>query len=355
MSDWWKDLETPAADLARFAQAAPPLEPVQQAAEALLRPVRERLQEVAEEATRAAPAEAERIALRRSEPTLALPERAPLAVLGAVKPQEVLAHWSRQLQETAAAVSGFVRDDRGICGQWFQDWTEGSGPRYAFYRAEHVRAYLLEVLKLCRLLTVSREVRRLSFGAPAAESAGWETFGREISVASSRLAMRGSGIAAWWKTEVLDGGFARFRFLPRPTPGNHGGALFAFPAAPLTAEGYEASCGPMERYNYGLETYHVSLSRGKSGVTNLRRTGRGLRMLSTVAPDPCAERGRAYRVEVAVKDSAVIILVDGLLQHHYFDAGAHGPPLRRGRLGVRLFSGAPMNLELAEVTVNAAE
>ena len=99
-----------------------------------------------------------------------------------------------------------------------------------------------------------------------------------------------------------------------------------------------ASAGPMVNYNYGIVTYHCSLYRGRTGRTNLRRAGAGLRMCSTVMPDPCARLGRTYRVEFLKRDETLQVYVDGKLIHAYHDAGVYGPAPARGRFGIRHFS-----------------
>ena len=100
---------------------------------------------------------------------------------------------------------------------------------------------------------------------------------------------------------------------------------------------------------------HCSLFRGSTGRTNLRRTGQGLKMLSTVAPDACAELKRTYRVEIVKYDVSVQVHVDGRLVHAYVDAGTYGPPLRRGRFGLRHCAGGKLEAFYARFVATAAE
>ena len=128
--------------------------------------------------------------------------------------------------------------------------------------------------------------------------------------------------------------------------------LFAYPGRPCPGQDYAISAGPMGHYNFGIETYHCSLFRGLTGRTNVRRTGKGLRMLSTVLPDPCATPGRTHRVEFLKSGPSFQVHVDGRLVHAYVDAGSHGAALTTGRFGVRHFSGDRLRAEYARFKVH---
>lgn len=273
----------------------------------------------------------------------------PLTLFGNIDPAAVRSAWHRQLINATTALAGFAANDRSAAGDWCQDWIEWAGPSWPFHRLEHLRDYLVEVLKLCDLLEHPVDPLRLVVGEPVAGS-GWDTFGGGSTEHDGSLRMHGSGIAAWHRADIPANAVVSFRFTPQPTPGDRGGLMFAMPARPLTADGFAASTGPMERYNAGINTWHCSLSRGTSGVTNLRRTGFGLRMLSTV-PDPCRLRGRTYAVALAVHNRTIQVHVDGALIHHYVDTGAHGPALGAGRFGIRLFAGLPMEATITDVRI----
>ncbi len=173
-----------------------------------------------------------------------------------------------------------------------------------------------------------------------------------LGVMEGMLRMEGEACTVWCRIEAGDA-LVSFDFRPVSLQGKAAGSLFAFPASPLPGKDFSVSAGPMPDYNYGVATYHCSLCRGDTGMTNLRRTGRGLRMLSSVRPDPCRELGRTYRVEILKYGPTIQVFVDGRLFHSYYDAGAYGPPLSRGRFGIRHFAGGVMvsmvdDFEIAE-------
>lgn len=315
------------------------------------------VQVAADRVTATVPLESARIAQRRRPPPSGPISTPPAALLPGSSAEEAQALWRTQATTTSSALLAIACDDRSGYAEWFQDWTEGAEPVRPYYRAEMLRDYLHELDKLAQLL----KAPRLTVQEPAQELArdpltgpltAWDVYGGELSQGTDGTTIAGSGNTLWWRPEVAAGGIISFLYHPLPTPDGGGGALFGFPAAPLTSDGYAMSQGPMERYNGGIDTYHCSLCRGKSGVTNLRRTARGLRMLSTM-PDACAARGRDYRVEFAVRPGTVLVRVDGRLIHHYVEQGSHGPARLGGRFGVRLFIGAANRIRLADLRLHA--
>jgi len=160
----------------------------------------------------------------------------------------------------------------------------------------------------------------------------------DVSVSGGRLRVKGMGVTVWCDREFGNARVA-FDYCPAKARGGSGGALFAFCGSPVAGKDLSISAGPMPNYNAGIDTYHVSLYRGNSGMTNLRRTGSGLKMLSTVKPDACAQAGVTYRVELIKYDASVQVFVNGKLIHAYVDTGCYGPVLTRGRFGLRHFSG----------------
>jgi hypothetical protein len=90
-------------------------------------------------------------------------------------------------------------------------------------------------------------------------------------------------------------------------------------------------------------------------MSNLRRTGHGLKMLSTVRPDPCARPGRTYRVAILSYRETHEVYVDGTLVHAYVDAGCYGAPLAKGRFGIRHFSGEPLECVYGKFRAEALE
>lgn len=291
---------------------------------------------------------AERIRERTAEPATIEESEAPVVLYGGAQEGDVVGAWVAQFQDQVRAAAAFVRNDREVWRDWMMGWTEGHADRLAFFRAEHLRDCLKEVRKLAELLSAPRRIERVArreqvfADDPASGLARWRCFGPgHFAREGDALRMDGASNTAWCEHD-FEGGVVAFEFQPLLLEGPGAGALFAFPAEPLGGKGYEVSAGEMTQYNYGLDTYHVSLCRGDSGMTNLRRTCRGLRMLSTVKPDPCRELGRTYRVEILQHGRSVQVLVDGRLIHAYVDGGTYGAPRVRGRFGVRHFSAARM-------------
>ncbi len=75
----------------------------------------------------------------------------------------------------------------------------------------------------------------------------------------------------------------------------------------------------------------------------------GLHLIGSRMPDPCEETGRPYRIAVGKWENVIFFLVDGKLQHSYYDAGTFGPPLDGGHVGTRHWDGA--DCSYADVSV----
>ena len=251
---------------------------------------------------------------------------------------------SVRLQRGVAAASSLMKYDPPTVKEWMMAWVEGKKDRRSFFRAEQVRDCLKEARKLAKLLAAPRDVVRIGRGKALFEDgfsgglSDWHTFGGgTVGTKGGRLHAKGAGITMWCRKE-FGNALVCFDYSPAASAGRGAGALFAYPGTPNAGKDYSASAGPMINYNYGIVTYHCSLYRGRTGRTNLRRTGSGLKMLSTVSPDPCAQLGRTYRVEFLKRDETAQVYVDGKLIHAYVDAGVYGPPPSRGRFGIRHFS-----------------
>lgn len=301
----------------------------------------------------------------KSEDLVSVFAEAPLVLYGNSAQGDVIGRWQGQLLECGNAVKGIISDDKKIVGEWlyrlqFDGAMQDAKP---FFQFQQMRDCLKEIQKLAELLSNTRKVTTLKkaeilFRADFSRSMDlWNVYGGgEVGVADGQLNVKGLGVTVWCAREFGDA-LVSFDFKPISAGGNGAGALFAFPATPLPGKGYDASAGAMENYNLGIATYHVSLCRGNSGRTNIRRTGKGLKMLSTVQPDPCTVLGRTYRVEILKWGPTVQVHVDGRLIHAYVDAGCYGPILKRGRFGLRHFSGADLescygNFEVHELVAN---
>ncbi|MBA3708501.1 MAG: DUF1961 family protein [Planctomycetes bacterium] len=284
----------------------------------------------------------------------------PLVLFGGTAEDQVLSCWRTQLRAQARAVRGIVDRDRATTGQWLY-WGDLEGPRIAaepFLRCEQLRDCGREARSLVRLLTSPRRVRPVRPGEMRFQDTfegglgAWSIHGGgDVDIVDRRLRIAAEGVSVWCGHPFTDAVIA-FDYTPLSAENPSAGALFAFPGTPVPGQDYAISGGPMERYNTGIDTYHCSLFRGGTGRTNLRRTGPGLKMLSTVTPDACAELGRTYRVELLKLGSMVQVLVDGRLIHAYVDVGTYGPVLTGGRFGIRHFSGGRLDARYGAMTIS---
>jgi hypothetical protein len=286
-------------------------------------------------------------------------QEAPVVLFGAATEEELLLCWRRQLRGCAAAIRGILDHDPEVIRDWLY-WQDREGRRSVgqpFFSFEQIRDCVREARKLIALLTLPPRVTRLKsgrslYGGDGTAAGDWQGFGGgETRWQAGSLRIKGEGISVWCMKDFEDA-VVSFDFTP---VAGRGGALFAFPALPLPGKDYEASAGKMEQYNRGLDAIHVSLCRSDSGKSNLRRTGRGLKMLSSTQPDPCARLGQTYRIEILSFRESHEVLVDGKLIHAYVDAGCYGTPLTRGRFGIRHFSGETLESLIGKFRVVAVE
>ena len=102
-----------------------------------------------------------------------------------------------------------------------------------------------------------------------------------------------------------------------------------------------ASWGSMAYYMFGVKCYHYSFSRWagrkRPRVCNFRKTGKGFYVLSRI-PDPITEPGKWYHLTFVKDRRHFTFFVNGKLAQEYFDIGAQGPMLQRGRIGIRNWS-----------------
>jgi hypothetical protein len=343
---------------AELGEPSPSLEKARDLAESLLEKSRTLAERYRRQCSLMVPELKEWLADRTEAPLQELRE-APVVLFGSATEAEVLGSWRRQLGDCGAAVRGLLDQTPGVVRDWLY-WQDREGRRKAgqpFFTAEQIRDCARESLKLISLLRLPKRVIRLRAGrrlagGDAPEASDFKSFGSgEISWQDGALKIAGEGVSVWWMKEFSD---AVLSFDFTPVKGR-GGVLFAFPALPLASKGLEDSAGAMERYNRGLDAYHVSLCRGDSGVSNLRRTGPGLKMLSSVRPDPCASLGRTYRVEILSYHESHEVYVEGTLLHAYVDAGCYAVPLTRGRFGIRHFSGEPLECLYGKFRAEALE
>ena len=289
---------------------------------------------------------AEYIRDKRADFELASFSAAPVVLYGGAQEQDVVERWREQLKANARGLAGVLGNEREYMSEWlyWYDFDGARKPALPFFRAEQIRDCLKEIIRLLVLLSLPRNIIRvqpaqtLALDDFSSGMSQWKRYGKgEVSIDGGKMCVSGEGVTAWWEHDFSDA-VVRFEFQPVYAQNDGSGALFAFPAKPRPGKGYDASAGDMVNYNLGIDTYHVSLYRGGTKRTNLRRAGRGLKMLSTVQPDPCGQLRKTYRVEIVKFGPSMQVFVDLRLVHSYVDAGCYGPVPGSGRFGIRHFS-----------------
>ncbi len=343
---------------ALLEEESPPLEKAKELTQALLEQSRTLAERYRRHFLSTVPELGEWLKDRAERPPVELRE-APIVLFGAATEEALLQSWRKQLGECGVAVRGILDENPRIVRDWLY-WQDREGRRKSgqpFFRVEQIRDCAQEARKLLSLLSLPRRVIRLRPGRLLAEgdnsaASDWNSFGHgEISWKEGSLRISGEGVSCWWMKE-FENAILSFDFTPVK---GKGGVLFAFPALPLATKSLEDSAGAMERYNRGIDAYHVSLCRGGSGESNLRRTGRGLKMLSSVRPDPCATLEKTYRVQILSYREIHEVFVDGTLVHAYVDTGCYAAPLSKGRFGIRHFSGEPLECVYGKLRAEALE
>ncbi len=350
------------AKLVELSKSDPlPLEEIKSNADQLLELLKPAVQKTGQQTSSTYPDLSARITARMKESSSSLNPEAEILIYKKETSEEISELWKKQLRDTLKSVHGLLSDDKAIVKDWMMAWVEAKPGIDLFFRAEHAQDYLKEAQKLCLLLKSKPKIFQVTPKSTlfaddfSSLSDQWKVFGKgEVKAENKQLHLNGNGISVFCM-KPFDNALISFDFKPIASEGIGSGCLFAFPAIPLTPNGYESSSGPMVDYNYGIETYHVSLYRGTTGCSNLRKTGRGLRMLSTVIPDPCAQLGKTYHVEILRSQSTIQIYVDEKLIHSYLDGGVYGTPLEKGCFGIRLFSGSNMEATLANFQVSKLE
>lgn len=340
------------ASLAELAGGtAQPLPAIAQLCEAALPPARELAEFHRRVFSKSSPELKEWLTPRPEFP-LAEVAQIPVVLYGAATVEDVGLRWREQLRAHGKALDALIRR-QPYENEWLY-WQDREGARRAaepFFRMQQVRDCMAEVRKLAALLAPGRAVLQAGVGGSLFRDefkgalAAWKSYGGgEAAATNGKLKLAGAGNTLWLEKDFGDAILA-FYYTPVKSGGDGAGALFAYPGAPMPGKTFEASAGNMNNYNLGINTYHVSLFRGNSGKTNIRRTGLGLKMCSTVSPDACAELGRRYRVEIVKRAETIQVHVDGKLIHHYVDIGVYGPVPVKGRFGIRHFSAQALESE----------
>jgi len=280
--------------------------------------------------------------------------RAPVVLFNNVTEDDIRNSWRNQLQANLEQIQVLLRNvpNEVIRHQWvwYEDYRKD---RRDFFLTVQIRDCLKEANKLGKLLIFEPRITRVAGDASlfketfSDDLSRWEKYGEGNSlIENNKLFMRGSPLMVWTTGKPFNGNcMVVLEYTPVR---GRGGAIFAFPGSPINGINYSVSAGrtaprfhipsghrdPMEPYNHGIQTYHVSVHRGR---THLRRTGSGLKMLNVLPNDPCAVPRRNYRIEIIKFEETLQFLVDGKLIHSYVDAGVYGPPLIRGQFGIKQF------------------
>lgn len=119
-----------------------------------------------------------------------------------------------------------------------------------------------------------------------------------------------------------------------------GGLIVAFCARPRgpSVTFKMTSTLNMSDYYKNYDCYHFSVTRNRSGFSNLRRCGTGLIMLASF-PDPCPSPNQWHQIEILKNGPQIELRADGRLSACYLDYGYVQPRLDGGFFGIRHFGG----------------
>jgi hypothetical protein len=285
----------------------------------------------------------------------AIPEEVPVPVPEGSSLAEARAAWREQLRFRVRAVYEMLT---GEILKPLPKWDEviGVGWRHRKNRAKRAAptAPALREAQVFALLLAgrSREVRiragETLFAEDFSKGTGaWHLYGPgDFTTDENGMRQRNrrpkNADTHTWTRKEFEGNFL-FEFDFTPNNGGKGpGTLFSICGRPVK-EGTDlsVSCGEeMTVYNFGVHAYHFSMHRGETGICNGRKVGTGLHLIGSRTPDPARETGKTYRVAVGKWGNSVFCVVDGKLQHSYYDAGTFGPPLSGGSCGFRHWGGA---------------
>jgi len=296
--------------------------------------------------------------------TPALPSPIPVIVPEGATHEQVLAGWKEQLvlrvKSVYEVLSGEIlmplpKWDEAIGVSWRhkKNLAKRAGPTAATMREAHAFALLLGG---------RQKIVRVKCGETLFEddlkknTDNWHLYGPcittqdENGLRRKNKRVRHSDTVMWTKKE-FDGNVL-YEITVVPNNSGRAGVLFPICGRPVK-KGTDLSVSvgqTMETYNYGVHAYHFSVHRSETGICNGRKVGTGLHLIGSRTPDPCEEVGRAYRVAVGKWENNVFFLVDGKLQHCYYDAGTFGPPLEGGSVGTRHWGGADGTYRDAKVS-----
>ncbi|MCG3181317.1 MAG: hypothetical protein BIFFINMI_03697 [Phycisphaerae bacterium] len=284
-----------------------------------------------------------------------LPAKSPVVVPESATEAKVLAAWKEQLVLRVRSVYEVLADpgsdktplwSEAVGVPWYQqkDLTRRAAPVADALREAQVFATLL-----ARPADVVRvEPGKVLFSDDLKHGTDrWLLYGPADTTATDQGLRRKNrrvraGDSVMWTKETFGGNFVyELTFIPN-NGGKTPGVLFPICGRPVKPDtDLSISVGEtMDTYNLGVYAYHFSIHRGDTNICNGRKVGTGLHLIGSRTPDPAAEAGKPYRVTIGKWGNVVYCLVDGKLQHSYYDAGTFGPPLESGAVGVRHWGGA---------------
>lgn len=264
------------------------------------------------------------------------------AVLAEVDVEQAHQCWRHQQIVNARDALGVLRGDKDVLQQRVR-----SRLAQSIARPTALLEALAEIKKVSLLLTRQATPVQLCAAENIADDNdnpynspdNWLSFGEHtITPTASGFRLQNSDAEyrdamMWTRDTFSDGHLVRLTLSANSAVG---GIILAICGKPRPGKDLSESAKEgMEPYNHGIDAYHVSVHRVGSAMTNLRRPGRGLKMLASVCPDPCEVAGKSYEICIAKWENSLLFLVDGNLIHHYYDAGVYGPALQEGHLGIR--------------------
>ena len=273
-------------------------------------------------------------------------EPSEVVLYAGTKADDVLAIWREQLDFYLRSAHGLFNGE----AKYLLEWTGRGGFRKPERRIGSMLETLREAAKMVRLLSQEKKVAEVKKGEQlfaddfARGAENWLAYGQcvtrnEGDAFRMKDERRRHPDAMMWTKKEFDGDLlAEFTFIPH-TEGTNAGALFTICGTPKKGKTLAVCVGStMNTYNYGINGYHFSMHRGRTGLGNVRRVGPGLKLLIS-GKDPCPTPGKAYRVAIGKVGPTLFLLVDEKLIHSYTDAATHGPVLTKGHIGIRHWAG----------------
>jgi hypothetical protein len=261
----------------------------------------------------------------------------------------IRALWIEQLKDNIDAAEGVYNENTAILKEWMYPAIRWD---YKEQRIQIMRCFLDGKKAVILLKKESHDIKPYAkqdvlysdnFNTGASLN-NWTLYGDgNLSVVNGKLKYFDPGSkpdSHLWTKQVFNGNFAiSYEMIPlKPIQGGHIISYNAMPRKPggdLSGSG----SGQMTSYYNNITCYHISLARGYTSVSNMRKCGPGLYMCAN-SWDPCEARTDTHQVEVMKIDNNHMMFVDGILIHYYVDFGVYGDSLYNGGyVGIRNYTG----------------